>query len=121
MILSVTFENSSYVFNIGENTSLSCIVQNIPEWNRIEIKRSDGKVILGVNSSDQQPDSYKSNMSLLSSESSFSEDSAKVTVRFDAVSCDDTLDGVGDVEYICSVETNNSTMADTATVTFQSK
>ena len=120
MYLLVTFENSTYIFNIGETSGLACIVNGIPEWKRIEIKRSDGEVIFGINNTAQNPDTYGSHVRLVSDDSSFSNDSAAVAVVFDAVNCSDTLDGIGDVDYTCAVETNNSTLEDGAIITFQS-
>ncbi|XP_053403781.1 uncharacterized protein LOC123554697 isoform X2 [Mercenaria mercenaria] len=117
----VAFKNSSYVFNIGEKASIACDVQNVPDWKRIEIRRSDGQVIIGINSTDQSPDSNEPHISLVADESNFANDTATLAVGFDAVMCSDAMGDVGDINYTCAVMTSNSTTEDMTTVTYQRK
>ncbi|XP_053388789.1 uncharacterized protein LOC128546086, partial [Mercenaria mercenaria] len=88
---TVAFENSSYMFNIGEKASITCDVQNMPDWKRIEIRRSDGHVIIGVNSTDQSLDSNEPHISLVADGSNFANDSATLAVVFDVVMCSDAM------------------------------
>ncbi|XP_053403047.1 uncharacterized protein LOC128546143 [Mercenaria mercenaria] len=116
----VAFENNAYVFNIGEeNASFVCDVENIPDWGRVEIRRSDGSVIIAINSSDQSTDSNEPHISLIADESNTTNDSVRLVVVFGSVECSDALGGVGDVEYACVVMTDNKTTEARTTVTFQ--
>ncbi|XP_045202508.2 uncharacterized protein LOC123555987 [Mercenaria mercenaria] len=117
----VAFGTSSYIFNIGEKASITCDVVNIPDWKRIEIRRSDGEVVIGVNSTGQSPDSNKPHIRLMVNESNFANNTATLAVVFDAVMCSDAMGEVGDINYTCAVMTSNSTTEDVTTVTYQRK
>ncbi|XP_053403777.1 uncharacterized protein LOC123554699 isoform X2 [Mercenaria mercenaria] len=117
----VVFGNSSYIFNIGEKASITCDVQHMPDWKRIEIRRSDGEVVIGVNSADQLPDSNGPHIRLVADESNFANDAATLDVVFDTVMCSDAMGEVGDINYTCAVMTSNLTTEDLTTVIYQRK
>lgn len=110
----------SYLFNIGEKASFVCEVENILDFDRIEIM-SGGRLVTALNTSDMAVEAADSRISILANETSILNSSAKVVVMFDLTECSDTPeDMVDDVEYACAVLSGSETVEGKTVVTFQS-
>lgn len=107
-IVSVAFVQDTYIYNIGKNENLTCEMENIPDWTKLLITRSDGFVLFS-NGRDSEP---VTNNSTLADETNIQESSARIVLLFEPVECSDMRD-----VYTCAVQTNDTWYNATADVT----